>query len=347
MWLWMKWMWKQMLLWKLKEVRELTFILSGLIVLLVSCQSDSFKSQALTDNFTQDFNPQYVDVLWVTDDRSPMRDIADRLTAEATALFSRIDGASHDYRMAITTMDRVYNQGQLKPKSSPTILVKNVGTLEQRNQLFRATFSIDLNLRTDFAARAFETAELTLQKNFIPRAGAPLVLIFLSDGDDTSVVPAGKTAIDHYKSVFLGLKENRSELVRIYSINYRALEPGEAMSKENRCATYGNADIDKTNGSFQDRFFKLAEALGGVKSDICQPFSQKIDLSGLKLKELTRRFPLKNRPDPSSLEVSVFFAGGAVVEGLKWSYDAATNELVFETAPPEGTTIQATYLAGA
>ena len=68
---------------------------------------------------------------------------------------------------------------------------------------------------------------------------------------------------------------------------------------------------------------------------------RQIDLSGIRLKQLPHRFRLSKTP-AGTLNVS-FIREGKSVSGPAWSYDRQNNELVFETAPDEGITIQVLF----
>ena len=73
--------------------------LGAMAVVLVGCQNEErFELRGYTEHFIQDFNPEFIDILWVIDDRSPMANIKislgrDHLTHEATHFFRRLDEA--------------------------------------------------------------------------------------------------------------------------------------------------------------------------------------------------------------------------------------------------------------
>jgi len=326
---------------------SLTAVIAALALFaLASCQSDEFVQQAHTEFFVQDYNPEYLDILWVVDDRSPMYFVRDRLVSEARKFFLRLDGSATSYRMAFANVDMRFSPGQLKPDPNPVILTKNSGTAGQRADYFGSILSSLINLNTDSDGRGFESALAVLRGPFQPRAGVPLVVVFISDHDDHSTVPAGQTAVGYYAGELLGLKGDR--LLRVYSVNYEGLASGEVIDAGTRCATRYSADID-VGASFQDRYFGLARYFNADlgadvgTADLCEDFSAQIDLRGLRQNELPRTFRLESIPDPKTLVVGVT-RDGQSVPAPGWTYDVASNEIVFETAPPEGTTIQISYL---
>jgi hypothetical protein len=235
----------------------------------------------------------------------------------------------------------------LKPAS--TILTKEVGTLEERVTFFGNLLSQVINLRTGAENTGLTATLLSLNNHFRPRAGVPLVLVFISDGDDFSTVTTSTLAdsVDAFSAQVLSLKENKEELVKAYSINYKPLISGVSIADQ-RCATRNNADIDKASTGalrsdgtpwFQNRYFRVASKLKGDTADLCGSFADTINLSGLRLKELPRRFKVEGTTDASKLRVSVYDRNQNLLN-ISWTYDLANQEVVFATAPPEGSTIQ-------
>ena len=76
---------------------------------------------------------------------------------------------------------------------------------------------------------------------------------------------------------------------------------------------------------------------------ICGAFSDNISLAGLRARELPKRFKLDVAIQPSTLRVVVSL-NGEELDGLSWSFDETTNEVVFNQAPPEGSRIDISYL---
>lgn len=331
------------------SVALLSFLLLAAVVILSACsQKESFTTSGSSRYFVQDFNPPYLDILWVIDDRSPMNLVRDHMIEEAQKFFIRLDNIPDDYQMGITTMDTLRNRGALKP--SGRVLTKSVGTLSQRVSIFGNLLSQIINLQTGAENTGLQAVLLSLNQHFRPRPGVPLVLVFISDGDDFSNFRSvtQQDSVDYFASQVLALKNNQSDLVRAFSINYVPHSSSNNFS-EIRCATRNNADIDKAGSGavrstgepwFQDRYFRLASRLNGDTADLCSSFSETINLSGIRLKELPTRFavgaPISN---VEKLSVMVSDRNQNTVN-IPWSYDAASQEVVFEIAPPEGSSIQ-------
>ncbi len=318
-----------------------------LSLLLVSCRGDDqFILSAASEFFTVDYNPAYVDVLWVVDDRSPMSNMKAQLVAEASKFFERLDANTSNYRMGIISADSQYAQGRLKPDGGGVILTKNYGTVQQRSQSFGSILSQVINLHTGASANGLQASLQALGSTFIPVTGAPLVVVYVSDGEDHSEI-SGQDAVDYYASELTKIKGGNKALLRVYSINLKALA-GAAKSSANRCTTLDQAEIDvlshfgASQPTFEDRYFRLADKLGGEKADLCGPFASRISLDALKLKELPSRFKLKSQPKSTSLKVTLF-RGETELAVPAWRYEPATNEIVFAAAPEAGSTIYVSY----
>ncbi|MBY0371602.1 hypothetical protein K2X33_13020 [bacterium] len=295
---------------------------------------DDFKQSQTTEVFSQDYNPHMLEVLWVVDDRSPMRKHRDEIVDEAGYLFANIDsqlGTYGQYRMAFVNHDaRVGHKGVISPA---TPITRGTGTLAERTAYFKNEFPSMLNLSTDAISRGFATSLEAMTNTFKTDSRIPTVLVYLSYGDDKSTTPSGEPVISYYAQKLLALKNNKPELLRIYSVNYAA--GGQ------RCALQNGADIDSPG--FEDRFNQLAVTLSGETADLCSTgWGQSFDLTGVQLKTLPKRFALQGNPKVDTISVSMQVEGMEVVPPA-WAYDSSTREIVFATVPDEGAVIVVTY----
>jgi hypothetical protein len=308
----------------------------GSLAWVVGCASnENFNSSSTTQYFTQSYNPAKLDVLWMIDNRSPMHKMETQLVSETSNFFSRLDAlTTQQYKMAIVDADMQFAKGALQPQNSSTqILTKTTGSITDRTNLFASLISQEINLQTGYADQGFDSAYAALTQNFIPEAGVPLVLVFISDSDDHSTNFTGTNAVTYYASAFSALKANDPTMLRVYSVNY--------ASTTDSCATQDyDADINKAG--FQNRYFGLANALNGSTADLCGSFSNQIDLTGLQTTTLPSTFQLNATPNASTISVSVFDSTQTYTN-LSWTYNAATNSIVFTAPPPQGVTIQVTF----
>jgi len=334
----------------MRWLNQVRYFLAVLVAVSGCANDTAFVSQSLTEFFVQDFNPPHLDVLWIVDDRSPMTTNQVKLVDNAKAFFQRISAVSSDYRMAFITMDMDFHPAKLQPLANPTILTPGIGTQAQRLQTFGNIMSQIINLNTSAFNKGLSASLQALSTTFVPRPNVPVVLVYLSYSDDSSQLPAGESnAVSYFKNQLLAKVGGREDLLRVYAINYVDLPSGVSAntlaSLPYRCAQpYQNA-ID--GSSYEARYFNLASTLSGASADLCsqsalsQGFGEAIDLSGLRLKELPRRFQLKTQTPARNLTVVVQKAGQTLA--IPWVLDEITHEVVFDYAPAEGSTIQVTY----
>lgn len=320
------------------------------VLATLGCQNqENFQHTASSEVFVQEFNPNHLEILWVIDDRSPMRNYRDELIAEAKDLFERLDtalGEFGQYRMAITNTDaRVGKKGKLFPKDAPVVLTRGMGTLQQRLDFFGGIFPEMLNLQTDSINRGFEASIAALtQAPFSSDPRIPLVLIYLSYGDDDSALPSAQTdVIEAYAQQLLALKNGDAGKVRVYAANYLPLGPGVPPSAATRCALQNGNEIDVSPATYEDRYFRLAQRMGGDSVDLCAAgFAQALNLTGIQLLTLPKRFALMGFPDPTKIQVTIT-KNGSIVTGFTWHYEIATREIVFDDTPPQGSRITVIY----
>ncbi len=309
------------------------------ILMIVSCGGkESFASKNTTEFFVEDFNPPFIDVLWMIDDRTDLTytsSIRNHLIGEAQTFFSRLDQMTDsDYRMAIINGDSS-QAGTLLPHPYGVPLTKGLGTLPARVNAFTSVIGQIIGLSTSSTMSGLENARLALAGSFVPRAGVPLVMVFISDTDDHSVLPsgAGSNPISYYSSQYLNAVGNNANLLKVYSINYVA---GGA-----HCASQSNIDQPS---DYNNNFDKVSTQLGGQNVDLCGSFGNTIDLNGLKLSTPKTTFHLSKVPDVTTLTVNIY-ANGQSFPTPAFMFNTATNSIVFAAAPPAGTTIQVDYLS--
>ncbi len=333
-------------------VRVVALVAITVGIVLSGCADENFRVNGVTDAFTQDANPELLDILWVLDDRSPMFDARDNVLTEASAFFSRLDAVPATYRMGVITADMQFAQGRLQPVGSPLVLEKGrkdeASQRENRLTLFQRLLSQIINLKTGASVRAFEAAKTVLDSDFAPRTDVPLVLVFISDSDDDSVLESGQgDRVAQYGDYFAALKAGKPDLLRIYSVNYEPLAPGATFAEREakRCATFYNADIDMPG--FRNDFFRMALRFASPAlestADLCSGFASKIDLAGLRLLTPKTVFPLSGVPLPVTIKVRVISKDGEEVAAGNWRYDTFRRSIIFDVAPPESSQILVTY----
>ncbi len=339
----------------MKQINQIAVALVWVAVSLFAtacANKDSLIQTGYTDDYTQDLNPPYVDVLWMINDKSPMSSALPKLKPEATDFFKRLDAASQSYRMAFASADMEVHPAVLRPVDAPAVLTKEStsnNSVDDRAAYFSSILGRYINLSTGAKELGLSSVKAILETKFVPRANVPLVVIFVSDSYDAESMTAGVNKVDYYEAALLAMKGGNRKLIRVYSVNYKYMPSGQ--NNETRCATRYNADADVVGAV--NAYHELAKrfAVDTANPDqatgvLCQPFSSNIDITGLKMKDPAVRFALKKTPKLDTLKVSVFKRGTDELYDIKWSYDATTNEIVFVSAPPEGSNIRINYFPG-
>lgn len=305
-----------------------------------------------TDRFFQESEAK-VDVLFVVDNSGSMMEEQQSLGQNFAAFLSSANQASVDYRIGVTTTGldpspggwsecpggaQGGENGRLFPVdgSSPRIIspaTPNAAGVFATNTKVGVCHWNEQGLDAAYRALADPLLyNLDDPRTSLPNDGnggflredAKLAIIVLSDEEDFSSQP-----VSFYETYFLALK-------------------GNDKSKVSFNAIVGPSDLSTcpTSSSSGNRYISLAQSLGGVVESICTPdWAKSLEKLSQSAFGPNRSFPLSELPaDPSKIVVRV---DGAVVTG-GWTYDAATNAVVFErdAAPAPGAMIEVTYPLG-
>ncbi len=331
----------------MEAIKSKIWVVALMALSLFGLASCSDKTQVAakgnTDFFVQSYDPPTLDILWMEDNRSPMFTDESHIQSEATLFFNRLANSTNAYRIAFVTADMSYADGNLQPAG---VSYNNGSASNMANFVGNLVDQI-VNVQTSAVDEGFQSVVTALTNNFQPRANIPLVVVFISDSDDHSPVPSSATsAVDAYAQSLTTLKGGNADQIRVYAINYEPLN-GAPKTATNRCATRYDADID--GAGFQNRYFSLAQKFAGsvsdptsVTADLCGSFSSQIDLTGIQLTTLPSTFTLSQPANPSSISVVILNASQSVT--IPWTYDSVNNQIDFSSTPPQGSTIEVTYL---
>jgi hypothetical protein len=149
------------------------------------------------------------------------------------------------------------------------------------------------------------------------RDEAALVVVFVGDEDDHS-----PDSVDTYVRFFQGKKgEFQPQRMTIYAI----APTGVA------CGTAGGAGT---------RYAEATARTGGEVLSVCATdYAPLLRSVANKAFSPQDRFPLSELPDPGTVAVRI--NGGPVSNG--WSYDGATNTVVFSPSPAPGARVEIAY----
>ncbi len=312
--------------------------------LLVSLVGESSKRMDKTDVFVQQ-DVSKVDVLFVVDNTASMVEEQPRITAAMPTFAEAALAKGVDLHVAVTTtgIESVSGQchggaqggeaGRFFPVdgTQPRILNHRMPDLAAR---LRDNVAVG---QCDTVEQGFEAVRRALSAPLVdsaddprtPQAGdgnlgflrdeAALVVVFMGDEDDHS-----PDSVDTYVRFLHERKgERQPQRVGVYAI---------APTAEG-CPTSGGGGT---------RYAEAAARTGGEVLSVCaNDYAPLLRAVANKAFSNQDRFPLSEAPDASSLTVRV---GGSVVTG-GWSYDAATNSVVFEAdhVPAAGARVELYY----
>ncbi|MFZ5471184.1 MAG: choice-of-anchor D domain-containing protein [Myxococcota bacterium] len=305
-----------------------------------------------TDRFLQEVQAK-VDVLLVIDNSGSMMEEQTNLAANFAALLSGAQAAGIDYQIGITTTGldpspggwsscpggvEGGEAGRLFPvnNSTPRIITPNTPNAAQ---VFANNVKVGW---CHWNEQGLEAAYRALSEPLVsstddPRTPQPddgnagflrpdarLVIIVVSDEEDFSTQP-----VDFYVTFFRAVKKNDPSL-----LSFSAIVAPPSLG------------LCPTASSSGSRYAAVAAQTGGITENICtQNWASSLQTLSSNAFGPKRRFQLRQTPsDTTKIEVEV--DGVKVTSG--WSYDSATNSVVFEpsTTPPPGAAIDVTYPLG-
>jgi hypothetical protein len=310
--------------------------------LLVPLVGESSKRMDKTDTFIQQDGSK-VDVLFVVDNTASMVEEQPRIVSAMPAFTDAALAKGVDLRVAVTTTGiepvsdacpggaRGGEAGRFFPVdgSRPRILSSSTPDLAS---VLRQNVNVG---QCAVVEQGFEAVRRALSPPLVNGADDPrtpqkddgnlgflrdeaaLVVVFMGDEDDHS-----PDSVDTYVRFLRTRKgEHQPQRMTIYAIAPTA----------SGCPTSGGAGT---------RYAEAAARTGGEVLSVCSgDYAPLLRAVANKAFSAQERFPLSERPDVGSITVRV--NGSPVTSG--WSYDGATNSVVFTTAPSPGAKVDVYY----
>ncbi|MCA9555659.1 MAG: choice-of-anchor D domain-containing protein [Myxococcales bacterium] len=273
-----------------------------------------------TDNFTQAGGP--LDVLLVVDDSPEMMPFQSQLSSDLLFLFLTLDYEGWDYQIGVTSTDVTPTGARGALVGNPPLITPqtpNAETLLEARVLLGENGS-----GTEEGLEASRLAVTGANAGW-PRANAAFLVIYLSDEDDQSPM-----MVSQYSTIFDNLKgAGNQDLVAASAI----------VSTATFCTI-----PDGTLADYGGRYIGMAALTRGTVSHICDSSFQDV-LQATPPIPRNQAFTLSARPEPSSVQV---YVNNVLIDGLagaNWSYQAASNQVVFSVAqaPALGRPVRITY----
>jgi hypothetical protein len=277
----------------------------------------------VSDRFIQEASP--VDVVWVIDNSGSMAQEQARVSAAINSFFAWFTTLNLDYQMGVITTDVVNPVYSGRLVGAPTFITPATPSPEAELAEAIQVGTEDMGDESGLAATelAFSEPVLSAENAGFMRPDANLVIVYLSDEPEFSAPDSA-----HYISFLQGLKADPSDIL------VSAIVGDYGTGCSNTC---DDAAQDAQPG---DKYLDVVTAFSGVFGSICTcdlaPILSEI---GLEATRYVRTFALTSVPtDPTA--IAVFVEG---IENTDWTWEAATNEIVFTLPPLNGDEIIVRY----
>ncbi len=310
--------------------------------LLVPLVGESSSKAEQTDKFVQQDGAK-VDVLFVVDNTASMVEEHPRLVAAVPAFVNEALARNVDLHVAVTTTGieaasaacpggaEGGEAGRLFPVdgSKPRLLTQATPNLAA---------ALQENVKVGqcaFVEKGFEAVRRALSSPLVDNADDPRTPV-AKDGNLGFLRDEAALAV-----VFIGDEDDHSPddvdtYVKFLQTKKGAGQPGRATVY----AIAPTAAACATAGGTGTRYGQAAAKTGGDVLSICAPdYAPLLQSLAAKAFSPQDRFPLSSQPDSSSIAVTV--AGVPQTGG--WSYDSASNAVVFSPRPAAGAKVEITY----
>ncbi|MCB9679233.1 MAG: choice-of-anchor D domain-containing protein [Alphaproteobacteria bacterium] len=260
-----------------------------------------------TESFTIPSDPP-VDILFAVDQSCSMDDDSALLGSNFNAFISQIDAVTQGWQIGVANVENgCFNNGILSATSMGYQAAFASAVTEGDDPTGYDTWSEQLYTLVDVALA--KTAPGQCNSGFL-RPGALLHVILVSDEPEQSA-----NAWAYYHNNFLNYVSDPS-LLKV-----------SVIVDESGCGL-GAAGYPQS-----------ANQTGGVILDMCSNWSTQIGQLGAASLQGINSFELAQTADPASLVVTV----DGVQQGGGYSFNPATNEVVFDYALPEGAVVGVDY----
>lgn len=321
----------------------------GIAALTGSMMSCGFRDPRIAvlgrsdSTYTSSIANNKVDILWVIDNSGTMGPKQTSLRNSINSFMNSFVTKNFDYRIAITTTD-IRAVDPLNPNDpnfsgqaacfvgNPTVVeasTPNPATAVSDNADVGFFGSSDAH-GLDAVEQALSDPNLTNCNAGFFREDAYLAVIFFSDADDNTAA-----TVDGLIDFLDGIKTpfTLASGTTIRSWNASAMVVDDMTNPD--CMALGPASELGT------KYLDIADQTGGQVASICEAdFSAGLLNVATKILEATTAIRLSRTPDPGT--IAVFKNGEYLAKSATdgWTYDAATNSIVFHGgAIPDGPNI--------
>lgn len=262
-----------------------------------------------------------VDIVWVVDNSGSMRDEQENLKSNFQSFINNflVDGkARFDFKMGVATTDEHDPShgadGKLERDVSGNLIDLSASKAESDFSTFKSDFEKTVLVGTSGSGdeKALKSLDIIYQNEpgWFGGDDRLMVAIILTDEQDWSFSKDPLEWAAHFKSL-----KNDPNMVKIFPI----------------------VRLSQDNG---DRYKRLAEATGGLRYSIDDPFTDVLNqISTTVATQLLSTFSINPAHEVSAIEVTV----NGVVAKAGSEYTLENNNIVFVNPPEAGSEIKVRY----
>jgi hypothetical protein len=278
------------------------------------------------DSFIAKGNPK-VDIVWVVDNSGSMKEEQGAVIANAGAFFTQLNNKNLDFRLAAITTDseKIVFSAKNKPSRTGWTTAADGSTAFVNN--------VSAGLKGSGTEAGIWFAKESLVKNtVVPREGASLIFVMLSDEGDQYECKQNKTSpantatpcgnppanpFDPNNNIF---KDNGYKVYAIIGLN--------SAGQPAKCSGSGTSATTKNNE--WPGYYNLSQATGGMAGTICSnDYSQLLNSIVSQAAAAASSYVLTYIPMSSTMVVK---KNGVTVPKDStngWMYNASNNSIVF------------------
>jgi len=339
----------------------LKLIKTLLLVGIIACSEETSFSRpkvlpnnhdliSITETFVQEEITKEVDIIWVIDNSSSMKNEQIALAKNFSDFIDLFLENKIDFNMGITTTDTT-GRGSKTPENGEFVGRSPIITSQMPSSMIKTTFMTNILVGTDGSGRerGLEGALLATQNSFnlnsvnysFLRENANLVIIFVSDENDIS-----PESTLFYIETLQALKPNSNMVTFCSIIDTRTESFVDPFTYPIELESYYATQWNNPGGK---RYINASQATSGIIEDIHSDFAKSLINIGNKVITLVNSFTLSNKPVQDSITVKINNTPVARAvnkeSSVSWYYDVIKNAVVFgtESIPAKNDLIEISY----
>jgi hypothetical protein len=301
-----------------------------------------------TDMFVATADPK-VDFVWVVDNSGSMSEEQASVVSNAGTFFTKLGTKHLDFRLGVIATGSTGSNNCKMNAQNPAWALWGTGWTTAANG--STAFSNNVSSVGLSGCGTDETGIFFMERSLgvhtgvtatvVPRSGAKLIFVILSDEGDGYTTMANKSGANAPSTTFNTASNtfvtNGYKVYSIIGLNSSTNQPGTCSGSGTSASNGNNSDT---------KYYNLATATGGSSGTICSTdYSALLDNIATQAAGSASAYTLSKTPVSSTLVVKVNGVTVAQDATNGWQYNSATKTIVFSgTAwPTEGANISVTY----